>query len=353
MVFKVTPVNNALQWSQFLALPQAIYHNDPNWSPPSPGSEEMQFNPSLNPVLRHQKLKLFLALSDGRPVGRIAAIIDELNPQANTGFFGCFECVNEPGAALLLFEQAAQWLAGQGLALMLGPATFNTNQKVGFLIEGFNSGPSYMMPYNPSYYSNLAEAAGLTKLTDLVSYRWSIEQALPESIAAIAAKAVGIPGLTVRSLNFRFLEREAAIIRELFNTSFVDNWGFIPLTIAESLAMLEHLRQVGDPNLLLLAFLDQVPAGMLLGMPEKLPHRGGGVYRLRTMRAAILAVKPEFRNRGLHTVLMLRFIESCRKYGYTGGELSQMDEQNIIINKIVTAITGNLFNRYRVYQKKL
>lgn len=353
MAFKVTPVDNPLYWSQFLSLPREVYRNDPIWTPPGPGAEHVQLNPARNPVLRHQRIKLFLALSEGRPVGRIATIIDEFNPRADTGFFGCFECFNEPVAARLLFDQAARWLAEQGIAIMVGPATFNTNQKVGFLLEGFDSAPSHMMPYNPPYYGSLADSAGLVKLTDLLSYRWGIEQTLPASMAAVAARAEGAPGLIVRRLDFHYPEREAAIIRELFNTSFVNNWGFIPLTMAESMAMVGHLQQAGDPNLLLIAFIGQVPAGMLLGIPETPPRRSAGDSLQRNIRVAILAVKPKYRNRGLHTVLMLRFIESCRKHGYTGGELSQMDENNIIIKKIVTAITGNLIKRYRVYQKKL
>lgn len=350
MEIKVVPLTGPRHWPDFLSLPQSIYRDDPNWTPPSPAIEGTLFNPTYNPVLRHQQIKPFLALAGNQPVGRIVAIKDELNPQASTGFFGCFECINEPYVAAQLFYHAGRWLAGQGLTDMLGPATFNTNQKVGFLVEGFTSGPSSMLPYNPPYYANLAVAAGLTKVTDLVSYRWYIEQSLPEVVLKVAARAQGKPGLSVRHLNLRQPDREAAVIREIYNKSFVDNWGFIPLTMAESLAMINHLQQNGDPYLVWLAFQDNLPAGILLGMPEKSPSRGVGSTSSCNLRVAILAVRPELRYGGLHTVLMSRFYDAARRGGYTGGELSQMDENNTTINKIVTTITGTLEKRYRVFK---
>lgn len=350
MEIKVVPLTDPHHWPHFLSLPQKIYRDDPNWIPPAPAVEVTLFNPAYNPVLRHQQIKPFLAMAGNQPVGRIVAIKDELNPQANTGFFGCFECINEPYVAAQLFYHAGRWLAGRGLTDMLGPATFNTNQKVGFLVEGFSSGPSSMLPYNPPYYADLAVTTGLTKVTDLVSYHWSIEQSLPEVVLKVAARAEGRPGLTVRHLNFRQPDREAAVIREIYNKSFVDNWGFIPLTMAESVAMVNHLQQTGDPNLVWLAFMDNLPAGMLLAMPEKSPRQGAGSTGFRILRVAILAVRPELRRRGLHTVLMSRFYDAARKGGYAGGELSQMDEHNTIINKLVTTITGTLEKRYRVFK---
>lgn len=350
MEIKVVPLTGPHHWPDFLSLPHRIYCDDPNWTPQAPANEGAMFNPAYNPVLRHQQIKPFLALTGNQPVGRIVAIKDELNPQTGTGFFGCFECINEPTVAAQLFYHAGQWLAGQGLTDMLGPATFNTNQKVGFLIEGFTSGPSSMLPYNPPYYADLAMASGLTKVTDLVSYHWSIEQSLPEVVLKIAARAEAKPGLTVRHLDFRQPDREAAVIREIYNTSFVNNWGFIPLTMAESRAMVNHLRQTGDPYLVWLAFLNHAPAGMLLGMPEKSSLQGAGGAGSRNLRVAILAVQPKLRYRGLHTVLMSRFYDAVRRGGYTSGELSQMDEQNTTINRIVTAITGTLEKRYRVFK---
>jgi len=350
MDIKVVPLNSPHHWPSFLSLPHRIYRDDPNWTPPSPADEGAMLNPAYNPVLRHQQIKPFLALAGNQPVGRIVAIKDELNPQANTGFFGCFECINERVAAAQLFYHAQHWLAGRGITEMLGPATFNTNQKVGFLVEGFTLVPSSMLPYNPPYYADLAVAAGLTKLTDLLSYRWSIEQSLPEAVLKVAARVTSRPGFTVRHLDFRRPDREAALIRDIYNKSFRDNWGFIPLTMAESLAMVNHLQQYGDPYLTWIALLNHVPIGMLLGMPESSPRQGAKSASLRSLRVAIMAFLPEMRYRGLHTVLMSRFYDAALKGGYNSGELSQMDEKNPAINKIVTSITGILEKRYRVFK---
>ena len=97
-------------------------------------------------------IEYFLALRDGRPVGRISAQVDDnfQRFQENRwGWFGFFECEEDPEAARALLDRAEQWLRGQGCDRMVGPADFTTNDECGVLLEGHERTPLILSPVDP------------------------------------------------------------------------------------------------------------------------------------------------------------------------------------------------------------
>jgi hypothetical protein len=118
-------------------------------------------------------MQLWVASKDGQDVGRIAGIIDDSHVSSNgvkAAHFGFFETVDDPEVAHSLFDTVADWARKQGAAEMLGPMNPTTNDECGLLVEGFNSPPVFMMPYNPAYYVRLVEAQGYAKAKDLLAY---------------------------------------------------------------------------------------------------------------------------------------------------------------------------------------
>src|SRR4030095_15602443 len=164
----------------FLHLPWRIYvtpggKRDPNWVPPFLNDQRSLLHPHKNPYHQHSRTKLFMAFNDKKElVGRISASVDDnFNTfwQAKVGFFGCFECVNDPAVAQALFQAAEQFLQAEGMTSVRGPASFTSNDDYfGFLAEGFETPPRIAMTYNPSYYLALTAQSGYTKAKDL--YAW-------------------------------------------------------------------------------------------------------------------------------------------------------------------------------------
>ena len=78
-------------------------------------------------------------------------------------------------AGTLLAIRAVPGLVGltRGLDTLLGPMNLSTNYEVGLLVEGFDSDPYLLMPYNPRYYPELFEACGLKKTKDLLAWERS------------------------------------------------------------------------------------------------------------------------------------------------------------------------------------
>ena len=108
-----------------------------------------------NPFFDHTEISYFVAESEGKPVGRVAAFIDhKYNAEhgENTGWVGMFDCVEDKRLSEDLLSAAVCCLERKGCDKVIGPAKFNANGEVGLLIDGFEHSPYFMEPYNAPYY---------------------------------------------------------------------------------------------------------------------------------------------------------------------------------------------------------
>ena len=169
----IIPVNTAEDLDRFVELPWSIYTPDSLWVPNLKKQDRELLSPGEHPFWKTARRELFLALRDGRPVGRIAAIVDEkYNAYAGErcGAFGFFECRDDREAAHALLQAAHDWLRRQGMAFMRGPLNPSTNYTCAMLVDGFDEAPALMMPWNPPYYPALLESWHMRKEQDLFAY---------------------------------------------------------------------------------------------------------------------------------------------------------------------------------------
>ncbi|MGB9605130.1 MAG: N-acetyltransferase, partial [Bryobacteraceae bacterium] len=151
---------------EFLEFPYRLHRGHPYWVPPLRIQQRALFDVCRHPFYREAEMERFLAVRDGRTVGRIAAILDHRyirHQQEEAGWFGFLEMVDDAEVAAALIEAAAEWLGRRGIRVMRGPMNPSANYECGLLVEGFDSPPCVMMPYNPPYYGPLLERVGLLK----------------------------------------------------------------------------------------------------------------------------------------------------------------------------------------------
>ena len=164
---RVDRVDGSADLRAFLKLPWRIYRADPQWVPPLLVEQRKLLNRSKHPFHQHADVEYFLARRAGVVVGRIAAIVNHRHVEFHgepVGFFGFFECEDDPAAANLLVNAAADWVGARGMRALRGPMSFSTNEECGLLVDGFDSPPMIMMTHNPPWYERLLESAGLRRV---------------------------------------------------------------------------------------------------------------------------------------------------------------------------------------------
>jgi GNAT superfamily N-acetyltransferase len=336
--------------------------------PPFPGSISKIFN-SDSPFAKHGDLLPFVAFKNGEPVGRIAAIENRTHNsyhKEKAGFFGFFDCVDDPEVAKELFNKAKEELGRRGLDPIRGPYNPSVNDECGLLIEGFESSPMVMMPYNPPYYLKLYQGLGLNPFQDLLAFYISANVHAPERVRRIVERVQRSSGFTIRSVDMSRLKEDLKIIHELYNVTLNRNAGFHPLTFEELEFIADDLKQIADPSLVLIAEKKGVPAGFSLALPNinelmwKARSKSSAmrvlkfVWYLKTKqpkeaRLAILGVRPEYRNTGIGALFYYETLMRGKKK-YIGGELSWVEDTNHEIIKGITLMGGKKYKTYRIYE---
>ncbi|MBE4752477.1 N-acetyltransferase [Corallococcus sp. ZKHCc1 1396] len=370
---QVTPVRGASDRTAFIRLPYALYRDDPNWVPPLEMERKDFLDPKKNPFFDYAEVELFLARRGSDVVGRVAAIKNPRHMEVHgtkEGFFGLFECVNDAGVARGLLDAASAWLKARGIDRLLGPANFSSNQDWGLLVEGFDTPPALMMPYNPTYYLGLLETCGFTKAKDLWAYELSSSAEPPEKVARIAEKIRQREGVTVRPVNLKDFPAEVARIKEVYNSAWEKNWGFIPFTEREFDHMAKEMKTIVRPELVLIAEVKGEPVAFSMTLPDANPAFKAANGRLTTfglpiglmklvlasrslkrLRLLTLGIKEGYRRRGLDAILYLDTLRTAKALGYTGGEISWTLEDNHLVNRAIESMGGQRSKTYRVFQR--
>jgi GNAT superfamily N-acetyltransferase len=356
----------------FLRLPFRLYKDDPKWVPPLLSSERKMLDPARNPFYQHAEARHFLATSGARVVGRISAIVNRLHNDVQkdqTGFWGYFECENEPEAARALFDAAEGWLKEKGLARALGPVNPSINDPCGLLIDGFGWSPFVLMTYNPPFYPALVEARGYRKSMDLLAWiliHDALNRLKIDRVVEVVRKR---SNAVLRPVNLSRFNDEIKVIQEIYNDGWENNWGFVPMTNDEVRFMAEELKPVLLPWFASIAEVDGRPVGFAFALPDlnvPLKKCGGSLLpfgwrhflksslaKIPTCRIVALGVRKEYHQAGLGTLFYRNFIDEGLARGYHSAELSWILETNDLMNRPIKAMGATHYKTYRLYEKNL
>ena len=355
---------------QFIELPWTVFPVESNYVPPLRMDFAKLIDTKRHPYWEFSRQSLYLALRDGRPVGRIAAIVDSrYNAYHNEkmGIWGFFDCLNDEEAARGLFKSAEQWLKTQGMDFMRGPLNPSTNYEVGLLVDGYEHFPALMMPWNFPYYLELVEANGHVKEKDLLSLRLSRSDPLTPKIERLAQRVRRKTNVTIRPFSKRNYLSDVRLLVEIYHDAWSENWGFVPLTENEINEMAKNLKRALEPDLVFFINYEDEPVGVGMVLPDfnpMLKELNGSIsisglikylFRHKNVtgaRALMGGVKKKVRNLGLPVVIFDYLNQLLRKdtrmdYFEMGWNL----EDNDAINKLELAIGAHVRTRYRVFRK--
>ena len=211
---RISRVDVEKRSADWLAVPFAVYANDPNWVPQLDLLEKQRISKKNAPFFTFGEAAFFIASRGGKPVGRITAHVNRRHLERhhdNTGHFGFFDCADDSEAGRALVETAADWLKTQGLTRMMGPLSFSINEECGCLVSGFDSPPAMLMPHGKPWMGPLLESTGLAKEIDLYAYRTTPRQ-LPPRIEQLAARAERFGNTQLRNFDMRRYRAEIDLL---------------------------------------------------------------------------------------------------------------------------------------------
>lgn len=322
----VVPVRGDEMTEEFISFAPRLYRElgDDQWIPPLSSDVRRFMDATVNPYFAEAEIEHFLALdSDGRTVGRISTTIDPAYVErfGKTGFFGWFECVDDPDVASALLRTAETWVAERGMERVAGPYSYCATQEFGLLVEGYDNRPAVFQPHNPPYYRQLLEDAGYGPDFRTNTFSWFGERdaSLVEPLVRRGEELRDKLGLTVRDLDPERWDSEVDLVQELLAASFAENHDMVPISKPVLRFQLDELRELIDPRLTRIVEHEgrAVAFSMLAADGNELLKVAGGTVtdefaaRYEELKAGIrgtvvlmMGARPEYEGKGVGRVLV-------------------------------------------------
>ena len=372
---RIVPLDSKADLNQFIKLPGVILGSDPAFVPPLHLERSLHLGAKTNPYFEHARWKGWIAFRGDRPVGRISAQIDTLHLELHkdaTGFFGMLDAEDQADTFAALIGAAEDWLRSEGIKRVRGPLSLSINDEVGLLVDGFDTPPFFMMGHADPYYAARIEQAGYRKAKDMLAYIVEPNFPAPKVMKRLLAKSM--QRIRVRPLDRSKFDEELALLRDIFNDAWGENWGFVPFTEAEFKDLGHTLRVLIASELIQIAEVDGQAAAFIVALPnvnEVIKDFGGKLlpfnwakllWRLKvrfpkSSRVPLMGVRRSFHHTPLGPGLAFLVIDAVRHHLVARGvqqvELSWILEDNAGMRNIVEAIGGRDYKRYRVYEKDL
>lgn len=354
---------------RFMNVADPLYANDPNYIAPLRIDQNKFLDPEKNKAFRYLDVRAFIAVRDDRDVGRLTVQVDHEYERHNgkrVGFFGFFESVDDVRVAHAMLDEGLRWLKAQGCVEVFGPANFTLNHQAGCIIDNFSRPPMVEESYNLPYYEKLLTSFGFGKAKDLYIWWIDLDDGLDtprrSRIAKIADRVRNREGVTLRTGRVKEIDKEIERIFDIYVAAWEKNWGFAPPLKEEFLDLAEPMKQIVIEDLALFVEVEGKPVAFALTLPnvnEKLPKNGRlfpfgwtGLLSLKkteTGRLWTLGTIPEYRKRGLESMLFIETLKNCRKNGIMRGEIGWTLEDNWLINRAIEAMEGRRDRTYRIF----
>ena len=368
-----TPVTTRRDQKAFLKFEKDLYRDDPNWVPPLWMERKRLVGFKPHPFYDDAQATAFLVRRGDRVVGRIVAIINHAHNRRHEekrGFFGFFECENDPAAAACLFEAAEANLRESGMTDVRGPVHPSLNYECGMLVEGFDTPPTFLIPHNHPYYDDLVKGCGYEKAQDLYSYEAHIDMLkdIDPKLKFVIDEATRRFKVTCRPISRENFKEDVQTFLNIYNQSLQQTWGYVPMSDAEVKDQAKGLRHLIVPELTSIAEIDGKAVGSGFGMLDyNVPIKKIGGYllpfgwltllrskgRIKRLRLISTNVLPEYQKWGLGLVTLARVLPEIEKHGVEIGEFSWVLESNSLSRGTIERGGAKRFKTHRLYDKSL
>lgn len=372
-VKRIEPTKSNLR--KFTQFQIDLYKGNPYFVPPLVSDEIATLTPSKNPAFDFCTAEYFMAYRDGKPVGRIAALINsQVNEKSNTKNvrFGFIDFIDDVEVSEALLKAVEEWGREKGMDKVIGPLEFTDMDREGMLIEGFDELSTMATNYNYPYYPEHMARLGYEKESDWMEFLMDVPDAIPEKynrIADIVKRKYGLRVIKYKSRK-RIKAEYGHALFELINEAYKDLYQYSTLTPKQIDYYIDiYLGLVNLDLIPLIVDSDDKLVGIGISLPSMsralqrskgkfLPF--GWYHLLKGLKGKndrvdllLVAVHPEYQNKGVNALLFQDLIPQYIKYGYKHAESNPEMETNSKVQRQWEYFTTRQHRRRRSFAKKL
>ena len=374
MAIEIKEVTTRRLMREFIHLPAKIHQNHSNWVPPIYLDEWSYFNPKKNRAFDHCTTVLYVAVKASETVGRIMGIISHQYNESHKikdVRFCYLETYDDAEVFDLLVESVSDWARNNGMERMVGPLGFSDKDPQGWLIEGYDQPVVIATNCNYPYMNTLLESLSFTKEIDLVVYRVPIPNELPDFYISIYKRFTSrendliLKEFTKRSQVKPYIRK----VLTLLNQTFAGIYGFVPFTLKEMddfanrylyLINPRFIKIFIDKNDQVVSFLvamSDISAGIKKSKGYLLPWGFIPILnagrKSKQLNLLLGGIAPEYQGKGLDVMMGIKLIESAKKAKKVVIDSHLELETNVKVRAEMEKMGGQVYKRYRIYQKKL
>ena len=374
MAITIKKVRTSSELKKFIRFNYELYKENPFSVPDLYDDMLNTFSRDKNAAFEFCEADYFLAYKDGKLVGRVAAI---LNKRANETWkknevrFGWIDFINDMEVSAALLKAVEDWGKERGMTSIVGPLGFTDFDAEGMLVEGFEQLGTMATIYNFPYYPQHMEKLGFKKEADWVEFKIYIPDAIPDKHKRISEIIMRKYGLKiVKCQSTKDINKYGQAIFDLMNEAYSPLFGYSALSPKQIQQYIKMFLPLLDLRMVtLVTDSDDNIVAVGVSMPslsEALQKAKGrllpfGWYHLmklifmkkypKVLDLLLVAVKPEYQNKGVNALLFYDLIPIFQKMGFEYAESNPELELNDKVQAQWEYFKTEQHKRRRAYKK--
>lgn len=360
------------EMTAFVKFPFKLYKDNKQWVPPLVKGELESFNPKINPVFEHASARFFVALKDGKIVGRVAAIINKLEIEQmgeKRMRFGWMDFIDDLEVSKSLLNKIEEIGIQNNLEYMEGPLGFSNLNEVGVLTEGYDIKSSMISWYNFPYYVDHFEKHGFEVGKRYLENRFKfkdVEKEKFQKIASIVERRYGYTGKSYKTT--KELLPHVDEMFDLFNKSYENLESFVPITPKQIAYFKKKFLSFVNPEMLQFVFEKDKMVGFAITMPsfsEALQKANGYLFPFgfipllkakknsKDVLFYLIGIHPEHQGRGVPAIIFNEYTKLYERLGIENCIRTAELESNDAAAGIWKTFKQETFKRRVTYKKVL
>lgn len=376
MAVQIKTVITKSDFKTFARFANKLYKGSKYYVPSMPMDDLETFDRNKNAAFEFSEAEFYLAYKDGKPVGRVAAIV---NNKANQTWnvkqvrFGWFDFIDDLEVSKALLDAVIAFGKSKGMNQIAGPLGFTDFDPEGMLVDGFDRICTMALFHNHPYYPEHMKKHGYVKETGWLEYRLTIPAEVPERLKKLSQVVLERYNLKLVKKTKAQVKREnyGQKIFELINQTYCGLYGFSLLSPKQIDQFVDTYLSVINMNLL--AFIEN-QEGELIGAAITMPSIAKALQKCNgeilpfgwwhllkamywkptdTLELLLIGVRPDYQNKAINSVLCVDIMENCHKMGFKYAETNANLEDNTKIQSMWASFEKEQHKKRWIFAKEI